>query len=183
MKYKLIIEVIQKIEEFHLNSQSESIDEFVIWLNTALFKNKKVEDGNHHDYLLIPFKIMQLNKELKKKTKAVLTNSKLSSIDEYSILLHLYFQDSFRKMEIIDIHNLEAPTGIEIINRLLKNKHIEDFSDKHDKRAKRIKISANGMKEIEKIKPEFDHVFTKFSDNLDLNERIYLAGLLNKISK
>jgi DNA-binding MarR family transcriptional regulator len=182
MKYKLIQELIQKIEEFHSHSHSDNIEEFVIWLNTALFKNKKVIDENHHDNLLIPFKIMQLNKELKKQTKSVLSNSILSSIDEYSILLHLYFQDNFRKMEIIDLHNLEAPTGIEIINRLLKNKHIEEFSDKQDKRAKRIKITANGRKEIEKIRPQIDQIFNKFSSELNLNEKIHLSGLLNKIS-
>jgi DNA-binding MarR family transcriptional regulator len=84
---------------------------------------------------------MYLNKALKKQTKSVLSESNVSSIDEYSFLLHLDFQESFRKMEIVELHNLEAPTGIEIIKRLIKNKFVEEFPDEEDRRAKRIKIT------------------------------------------
>jgi DNA-binding MarR family transcriptional regulator len=126
---------------------------------------------------------MFLNKELKKQTKSILSKSNISSIDEYSFLLHLDYQESFRKMEMVEIHNLEAPTGIEIIKRLLKNKFIEEFPDKDDKRAKRIKLTNKGITELKTIKPKIDTIFSKFSEPLTLNERIQFSGILDKLIK
>ena len=101
----------------------------------------------------------------------------------HSFLLHLDYQDSFRKMEIIELHNLEAPTGIEIIKRLLKNGLIAEFPDGEDKRAKRVKITKAGIEEVKKLKPELDALFTEVTDGISLNEKIQLSGLLDKLMK
>lgn len=74
-------------------------------------------------------------------------------------------------MEIIDLHNLEAPSGIEIIKRLLRNKLIEEFADEEDRRAKRIQITKKGAEELESIEPQITKIFTKFMENLELDEK------------
>ena len=74
-------------------------------------------------------------------------------------------------MEIIDLHNLEAPSGIEIIKRLLRNKLIEEFADEEDRRAKRIQITKKGAEELESIEPQITKIFTKFTENLELDEK------------
>jgi DNA-binding MarR family transcriptional regulator len=84
-------------------------------------------------------------------------------------------------MELIHIHNLEAPTGIEIIKRLLKNKLVSEFTDPEDKRAKRIKITCSGSKELQKIDPEITKEFKEFGANIELSEKIYLVGILTKL--
>ena len=136
---------------------------------------------NSHDNLLIAFRVMYLNKELKKQAKSILSKSGVSSIDEYSFLLHLDYQTSFRKMEIIELHNLEAPTGIEIIKRLLKNHLIEEFADEEDRRAKRIQITKKGNIELQSIRPKITEIFTKFTSKLELDEKIQIAGILDKL--
>lgn len=181
MDYTLLKELIRLIEEFQKGIPSNKTEDFVIWLNNKLFSPEHKGQHSAHGELLIAFKLMYLNKELKKQTKRVLSESKVSSIDEYSFLLHLDYQESFRKMEIIDLHNLEAPTGIEIIRRLLKNRLIEEFPDKEDKRAKRIKITQEGVDEIEVIKPQIDMIFSKFTEPLNLGERIQISGMLDKL--
>ena len=90
-------------------------------------------------------------------------------------------QESFRKMEIIELHNLEAPTGIEIIKRLLRNELVEEFADEVDRRAKRIQITQHGISEIKQIKPEIDLIFTKFTAPLNLHKRIQASGILEKL--
>ena len=182
MDYTLLKEIIKYIEEFQHVSSANRIEDFVIWLNNNLFSGKHGDKHSAHDELLIAFKLMYLNKELKKQTKRVLSESNVSSIDEYSFLLHLDFQESFRKMEIIELHNLEAPTGIEVIKRLLKNKLIEEFADKEDRRAKRIKITKKGKKEIEVMKPQIDMIFAKFTEPLTLDEKIQISGFFDKLS-
>lgn len=181
MDYTLIKNLIGYTEEYQKKHSSDKIEDFTIWLNNELFTGRNRATHSAHDELLIAFKLMYLNKALKKQTKIVLSESNVSSIDEYSFLLHLDFQESFRKMEIVELHNLEAPTGIEIIKRLLKNRFIEEFPDKEDKRAKRIKITNKGKTELKKIKPKIDTIFNQFSEPLTLNERIQLSGILDKL--
>jgi DNA-binding MarR family transcriptional regulator len=181
MNYSLLKELINHIEEYQQDHSSQKIEDFTIWLNNKLFVS--TSRGNHsgHEELLIAFKLMYLNKDLKKKTKSILSTSYISSIDEYSFLLHLDHADSFRKMELVELHNLEAPTGIEIIKRLLKHKFIEEFPDPDDKRAKRIMITKNGKKELQTLKPKIDMIFNKFTDGLTLNEKIQISGILDKL--
>jgi DNA-binding MarR family transcriptional regulator len=182
MDYSLLKELIGYVEDYQKEkTQNQKIEDFLIWLNNKLFVEEKSTAHSTHDELLIAFKMMYLSKTLKKQTKSVLSNSKLSSIDEYSFLLHLDYQESFRKMEIIEMHNLEAPTGIEIIKRLLKKGLVEEFEDEEDRRAKRIKITAEGLEELKLIKPQIEAVFGKFSTPLNLNEKIQLSAVLNKL--
>lgn len=181
MDYTLLKGLIEYAEEYQKKHSSDKIEDFTIWLNNELFTTKKKVSHSTHDELLIAFKLMYLNKALKKQTKIVLSESNVSSIDEYSFLLHLNFQESFRKMEIVELHNLEAPTGIEIIKRLIKNKFVEEFPDKEDKRAKRIKITKSGISTLSEIKPKMDLIFSQFTEPLDLNEKILISGFLDKL--
>ena len=183
MEYTLLKELIKYTEEYQEGNSSVKIEDFTIWLNNKLFASKNNGSYTTHDELLIAFKLMHLNKALKKQTKSVLSESNVSSIDEYSFLLHLDYQESFRKMELVEIHNLEAPTGIEIIKRLIKNKFVEEFPDEEDRRAKRIKITKSGIKELSLIKPKIDLIFTKFSEPLNLNEKVKISGILDKLSR
>lgn len=181
MDYTLIKKLIAFAEAYQQKHTSDKIEDFTIWLNNELFSGKNKATHSALDELLIAFKLMFLNKSLKKQTKMVLSDSNLASIDEYSFLLHLGHQESFRKMEIVDMHNLEAPTGIEIIKRLIKNKFVEEFPDEEDKRAKRIKITKSGIKELSLIKPKIECIFTQFTEPLNLNEKVMFSGILDKL--
>jgi DNA-binding MarR family transcriptional regulator len=181
MDYILLKRIIALIEKYQEGHSSEKVEDFTIWLNNTLFSANEDNDHSPHDELVLAFKLMYLNKELKKQTKNILSKSSIASVDEYSFLLHLDHQESFRKMELVELHNLEAPTGIEIIKRLLKNRFIEEFPDKDDKRAKRIKLTNKGKTELKKIKPKIDAIFSRFSEPLSLNEKIQLSGILDKL--
>ena len=77
---------------------------------------------------------------------------------------------------------LEAPSGIEIIKRLLKKGLIEEFDDKDDKRAKRVKITKKGLKEIDKLKFKMQEVYSNMSANMDLNEKLHIISFLRRFS-
>ena len=183
MSLNILKEIIPIVEEFTEKSHEKSLESFLVWANTKVFKPRT--DNAHADKtdLLLPFLILHHNKNIKRITKEILKSSPVTSIDEYSFLLHLVKQDSFRKMELIHIHNLEAPTGIEIIKRLLKNKLISEFTDQEDRRAKRIKITSSGRKELEKIDPKITEEFKNFSSEINLSDKIYLVGILTKMMK
>lgn len=183
MKYHLLTELIGHLENYQQENRSNKIEDFIIWLNNQLFKEEKPENESNHDELLIAFKLMSVYKELKRGTKRILASSKLSSIDEYSFLLHLNHQNSFRKMELVDMHHLEAPTGIEIIKRLLKNTFIEEFPDQEDRRAKRIKITKKGIDQLQIVQPHIEKLFYEFAKPLQLPQKIMMSGFLDLLMK
>ncbi len=138
-------------------------------------------DENDIDMELTFLLIMQ-SKHYKTYCKEVLVDSEINSPDEYSFLYHLSLVDSFRKMELIHIHLLEAPSGIEVIKRLLKKGFIEEFDDKQDKRAKRIKITNEGRVETEKLTPQMQTVYSKMTAKMLLKEKIHIISLLKELN-
>lgn len=181
MTYSHLTQLIQYLEEFEKEHKAQKLEDFVIWLNNQLFTGKDEAEHEVHDDLMIAFKLIHINKALKKKVKGALTDSKIASIDEYSFLLHLDYQNSFRKMEITNLHSLEAPTGIEIIKRLVSNNFVEEFPDEEDKRAKRIKLTDKGRQELSALKPKIDELFTRFVAPLNLRQKVNISGLLDQL--
>jgi len=181
MKTKLVHLLIDHLDEFSQSNKSETIEEFVVWLNGKYFKMDDTVEHKEHLDLMLAFQITMLNKEIKKQTKSVISDSSFSSLDGYSFLLHLEQGNSYRKMELIEMHNLEAPTGIEIIKRLLSKGLIEEFDDKEDKRAKRVRLTRKGQKELIELKPQIDAKFSKFSKPLTLEEKLSLVSTMNKL--
>ena len=181
MKTELLHSLIDLVEEFNNNNDSITMEDFVVWLSGKYFESE--ESDGHQDHLdfMLAFQISMLNKSIKKQTKEVISGSSLSSLDGYSFLLHLDQADSFRKMELIEMHNLEAPTGIEIIKRLLNKGLIQEFNDSEDKRAKRVKITDVGKTELERIKPLVDAKFKSFAQSLPLNDKLNLVAAMNKL--
>jgi DNA-binding MarR family transcriptional regulator len=114
--------------------------------------------------------------------KRVLGESELTSPDGFSFLYHLSHTDSFRKMELIKMHHLEPPSGIEVLKRLLNKGLIEEFDDADDKRAKRISITGKGKKELQSIMPKMKEVFHLMTAELSLNEKLHAIGFLKQMN-
>ena len=181
MDYSLLKSIIDQVEAYQEGHTSQKVEDFTIWLNTQLFESPAANEHAADNSLLIAFKLMVVAKTLKRLAKGAFAETKVSSIDEYSFLLHLNAAPSFRKMELVEMHNLEAPTGIEIIKRLLKNRFIHEFPDDQDKRAKRIAITQQGIDELSALSPRMDRVFSQLSSPLSLNEKVQLSGILDKL--
>jgi DNA-binding MarR family transcriptional regulator len=181
MKAELLHSLIDLVEEFNKNNASGTMEDFVVWLSGKFFQSEESDGHQEQLDLMLAFQISMLNKSIKRQTKEVISESSLSSLDGYSFLLHLENEDSFRKMELIEMHNLEAPTGIEIIKRLLSKGLIQEFNDPEDKRAKRIRMTENGKAELDRLKPLVDAKFKSFAKSLPLNDKLSLVAALNKL--
>ena len=181
MSTELLHNLIDLVEEFNKNNTSDAMEDFVVWLSGKYFESEESDGHQEHLDLMLAFQISMLNKSIKKQTKEVISESSLSSLDGYSFLLHLEQADSFRKMELIEMHNLEAPTGIEVIKRLLSKELIEEFNDTEDKRAKRVKMTRKGKQELERLRPLVDAKFKSFAQALSLNDKLSLVATMNKL--
>ena len=130
----------------------------------------------------LTFLLVMQSRYYKAYAKKVLGESELSSPDGFSFLYHLSLAESYRKMELIKMHHLEPPSGIEVLKRLLHKGFIAEFDDAHDKRAKRIRITEKGRTELEGILPKMREVFQLMTAELSLNEKLHAVGLLKQMN-
>ena len=167
------------------NTGDYSLESFNIWLNLKLFSEGKFKKSGHGPESLdmeLSFLLVMQNRYFKTYAKKVLGDSELTSPDGFSFLYHLNHTDSFRKMELIKMHHLEPPSGIEVLKRLLNKGFIEEFDDTDDKRAKRIKITAKGRKELEVVMPKMSEVFSLMTAELSLNEKLHVVAFLKQMN-
>lgn len=185
--YKILQQLISLLSDFEQsNPEKTELKDFVSWLNSAIFEDEKntstAENQNKMIDMELTHLIIMQNKHFKTYTKQALKNSKISTADDFSFLYHLSVKESFRKMEIINMHQLEAPSGIEVLKRLLKNKFIEEFNDPEDRRAKRIKITEKGKAELDANMENMQKVFQTMPADLNFQQKTNLITLLNQIN-
>lgn len=185
--FKILQELIYWLDTFEKNnSEKAGLKNFILWLNSELFENnnasvENTDMGNTLDMELTHLLIMQ-SKHFKTYSKQALKNSKIATTEDFSFLYHLSMTESYRKMEIINLHQLEGPSGIEVLKRLLKKQFIEEFNDIDDKRAKRIKITKKGKNELELSMKNMQKVFETIPANFDLKQKIQFVSLLTKMN-
>ncbi|MFB6320266.1 MarR family winged helix-turn-helix transcriptional regulator [Saccharicrinis sp. FJH54] len=189
MNYSLhiIAELIEHLIRFEKETGKEPKDvkEFTIWLTQFVFEqHHSLESGHDKDDIdmEMTFLLIMQSKHYKTYCKEALISTDINSPDEYSFLYHLSLVDSFRKMELIHIHLLEAPSGIEVIKRLLKKNFIEEFDDEEDKRAKRVRITEKGRKETDKLTPKMKDVYSKMTAKMSLKEKIHIISFLRRLN-
>ena len=68
-----------------------------------------------------------------------------------------------------------------MLKRLLKKDLIEEFDDADDKRAKRIRITVTGRKEIQSILPKMNIVFKSMTAEMSLNEKVHVVSFLRQM--
>jgi DNA-binding MarR family transcriptional regulator len=184
---EILKEILHWLETYEREGHAEdcNLESFVIWLNSRLFSKEKKGELRHNPDSLdleLSFSLIMQNRYYKAYAKKVLGESELSSPDGFSFLFHLSLADSYRKMELIKMHHLEPPSGIEVLKRLLNKGLIEEYEDADDKRAKRIQITEKGQKELQQVMPKMTEVFHLMTAELSLNEKVHLLSFLQRMN-
>lgn len=180
-------EIIKWLELFtKANAEDDlNLKSFIIWLNSKLFAGEHSDHPKHDTDVLdmeLTFLLALQHRHYKAYAKAALGESELSSPEGFSFLYHLSLAESYRKMELIKMHLIEPPSGIEVLKRLLKKQLIEEFDDPDDKRATRIRITERGKHEIQAILPKMQQVFTLMTAEMSLNEKLHVVSFLQQMN-
>ena len=183
----IVTELIEQLKRFENDKGQEPRDlkEFSIWLNQVVFEQHSSFESDHEESdidMELTFLLIMQSKHYKTYCKEALVDTEINSPDEYSFLYHLSLVDSFRKMELIHIHLLEAPSGIEVIKRLLKKDFIEEFDDPDDKRAKRVRITEKGKQETERLTPNMKQVYSKMTAEMSFKEKTHVISFLRELN-
>lgn len=135
-------------------------------------------DGSDTDISIL---IVLLFRYAKGYIKKALKDSVINTVDEFSFLITLMTHESLSKTELIQKQVMEKTSGTEVINRLLKNELITQYSDEVDKRSVRVKITTNGRIELLQILPHMQTVSQIVTGRLDEKEKTTLAFMLRKL--
>ena len=191
MNYNLVIEILKISEEFELNTtkKNASIDDFIKWIA----QNKYKEDISEPDWegkengrspeSIINTLIINMNRYAKFYSKSILQGSDFASQEDFIYLINLKALGSMSKMQLIKKNLQDKATGIQIINRLLKNEWIEQKSSIEDKRSHLIQITTKGKEYLELSMQKIRIATNIVAGDLDYQEKMQLIYLLNKLDK
>lgn len=190
MNYLLLKEVIENLEQFDQEKNSSSIEDFRIWMNekayqkvnpTELFKkeNQKVFDLENE----IAKQVILLGRFTKQMIRRGLKEFPQLANEEFTYLYRLMDEETLTKMQLVERNAHEKQTGMEIIKRLVKNKLVEEFPDKNDKRTTRLKLTELGKNTfLESIK-DVTTTSRVLSAKLEDEEKENLLAILRKLNE
>lgn len=191
MNYNLLIEILKITEEFELDTtkKNASIDDFIKWIA----QNKYKEDISEPDWegkengrspeSIINTLIINMNRYAKFYSKSIIQGSDFASQEDFIYLINLKALGSMSKMQLIKKNLQDKATGIQIINRLLKNEWIEQKSSTEDKRSHLIQITTKGKEYLELSMQKIRKATNIVAGDLDYQEKMQLIYLLNKLDK
>ena len=192
----ILIGLIEHLDEFESTSPeggSLTMDDFVKFLNQKVAVEKletRQDSGDQAPWLtdmgnetetVISRLVTVMNRYAKSYIKRALEGSPIQTAEEFSFMLYLVTNQSLTKSELIFKNVLEKTSGMEVIKRLLKLGLVKEHEDEHDKRSKRLSLTAAGRQEILKVLPTMQKVSSLVAGNLTQPERETLAYLLTKL--
>jgi DNA-binding MarR family transcriptional regulator len=148
-------------------------DQLKKWLKQTQFENLDQE---------VALNIFVTSYFLRSKHDEVMGKYGLT-MPQYNVLRILkgVYPDGYPRCEIITRMIEPAPDVTRIIDRLLKDKLVERFNSKEDKRLSMTRITDKGITLLEKSNPEVQALGSYISSTLKNSEKKDLSDLLEKV--
>ena len=191
MKYKLIKEVIDLLEEFEkVEGSNKNIADFKKWVssnqteeNIELEPDWEGKENGRSPESVINTLIVHMNRYAKSYSKSAIFGTDFSTQEDFIYLINLKAFGEMTKMELIKKNVHEKPVGMQIINRLLAKGWIDQNNSTTDKRSKILKISTQGLDVLEKQMPKIRQATAIVTGDLTHAEKMELIRLLNKLNE
>ncbi|EOR96199.1 putative transcriptional regulator, MarR family [Arcticibacter svalbardensis MN12-7] len=192
MSYILLQKLITQVEEFEIENKetlkSDDLQVFVSWLYIKLAKEESIiepvwqgkEEGRTADSILNSL-LLHLSRYAKHYSKMAILESPFRTIDEVIFLLNLLHSGPMGKVQLVDRNVLDKTTGIQIINRLLQQKFVEEYINEQDRRGKIIRITQVGSTALNEVMAKVRKASHIVSGNISETEKFELITLLQKL--
>ena len=186
--FDFISKLLPLIDSYHQEAEGElSLEKFTLWLNKQLILSdpaqKKQLDNNHTVDSHIAAMFTRMGKYSKHYTRMALQDSALTSLDDFVLLVSLTEAESMKKGELISHNLMEYPTGIGIINRLIKHGLIRELEDEEDRRSKRVMLTQQGKDELLSLFDQMHLSAQILTGDLDNQTKIELLTLLTHLDR
>jgi DNA-binding MarR family transcriptional regulator len=195
----IIFDLLDYLEEYE-NQQADndvvlSTSDFIGYLNTVhqpdTLQVDKIRGGkeawkawqNNESKMATNVSILVslLFRYAKMYSRKALKDSGIKTVDEFALLITLLTHESISKQELIREQVLEKTSGIEIVNRLIRQGYIQQFAGAKDRRSKLLKITDEGTRELMAILPRMNLVSKIVVGNLTPSEQNLLSYLMRKL--
>lgn len=192
MSYLLLQKLIVQLEEFEVENKdtlkSADIQLFANWLHLKLVKKDLTtepvwegkKEGRTADSILNTL-LLHLSRYAKYYSKMAIQESPFRTIDEVIFLLNLLHSGPMGKVQLVDRNVLDKTTGIQIINRLLQQDFVEEYTNEQDRRAKIIRITESGSTALNEVMTKVRKATRIVSGNISETEKFELITLLQKL--
>lgn len=188
MKYELLRNVLNLVEEFEAQTGSEAdVKGFVNWLaaDQRYAQNEPDWEGKENGRSpesVINTMIVHLNRYAKSYSKSAIFDSDFSTQEDFIYLINLKAFGEMSKMELIKKNVHEKPVGMQIINRLIAQGWVEQSDSETDKRSKVISITPKGLVALEGRMGKIRQATEIVTGDLSHPEKMELIRLLNKLN-
>jgi DNA-binding MarR family transcriptional regulator len=196
--YQLLKQLITLVEEFEQENPQQAninLENFSGFLNVKLSNYTKdvVPDSRFGAneqvakdmaYQLdnnIARLFIYMSRYAKSYIKKALDQTPLHTPEDFTCLAILLTHESLLKTELINKNLQEKTSGIEVVNRLIFNGLVKQWDDEKDKRSKRIAITNAGKELLYHVFADMNHVGKIVTGRLNLNEKLTLQYLLQKL--
>lgn len=175
----LLLEIIALVDDFEKVLPEEEEPTMHSFID---FLVKQPSENNDERVIIdISKNVSLLHRYSKFYLKKILRDSRLQTIDEYSYLICLFYNESLTKTELNNMNAMEKTSGNEVIKRLLKSHLLKQQRDINDKRSMRVSITEQGKTELEKIFPELQKTAKILSGNISDYEKFSLNKYLTAL--
>lgn len=192
MDYEFLIELLglaRRFEDAGHRLNTKSIGDFNNWV----IENRDIKIGIQTDFdypgkengrtpqSVINTMLVQMVRYAKTYSKSAIDGSDFSTQDEFSYLITLRAFGAMSKIELVRKNVHDKPTGIQIINRLIKNGWVSQYVSQGDRRSRMVTITDNGLATLDKQMEKIRLASQIVTANLDLTEQMELIRLLSKL--
>lgn len=195
-KYQIIKQLVDKLAEYesiHGSCNALTLDAFTDFLANRQPEpakpmrrmggpnEKQMQRDGEKKETSIAILVTFINRYAKVYARKVLSDSPISTLDDFAYLITLLTHDSLSKSELIQHQVHEKTTGMEILKRLLRLGLICQFDDQEDRRSQRVAITSQGRMAVFSVLQQLDGVTTLMTGNLNAQEKETLYAILAKL--
>lgn len=190
MPYKLLSDLISKVKEYEksISPQDISLSSFSSWLYEHESRPiKEIDwdgksDGRSIDSIINTL-FVHMYRYAQIRSKEVISESSFSTIDEFIYLINLKNRGAMSKTNLIRLSIHEKSSGIQIINRLIRNGWVSQKQDIEDRRSMIVTITKIGEEVLEERMSAIRIATKEVAGDLTEDEKIHLVELLQKLER
>ncbi len=123
-----------------------------------------------------------MNRYAKSYSKSAIFGSDFSTQEDFIYLINLKAFGKMTKMDLIKRNVHEKPGGMQVINRLIAQRWVNQTDSETDKRSKVLSISNKGLEVLKKQMDKIRKATEIVTGDLTHNEKMELIRLLNKLN-
>ncbi len=194
MNYPLVkdtLDLLQRFEEENSSKTefSEDIDGFIEWVIHS-FRDASLdtepewegkEKGRGAESVINTL-IVHMNRYAKSYSRSAIHGTDFSTQEDFIYLINLKAHGPMSKMELIKKNVHDKPAGMQVINRLIAQKWVDQKDSLTDRRSKIISISKKGKDALDRQMDKIRHATKIVTGDLTHPEKMLLIRLLMKLN-